>query len=76
MSDFAVLQAHHNWVSRVINKIPLTPFKGMPQTQEYWEKRAQLDQEVILDQSKIISDLKHQNQKLNMKVNNLRKRLK
>lgn len=43
---------------------PVTPPRGepMPQTREYWEKRAEYDQELILTQKAEISDLK---QKLN-----------
>lgn len=43
---------------------PLTPARGesMPQTQEYWEKRAAMDQELILEQRDEINKLK---QKIN-----------
>ena len=49
---------------------PLTPPRGqpMPQTQEYWEKRAQDDQEVILRQRKEIA-------RLCKRVNQLEQRL-
>jgi hypothetical protein len=38
-----------------------TPARGqpMPQTREYWEKRAAMDQELILEQKDEISRLKH-----------------
>ena len=40
---------------------PITPPIGesMPQTREHWEKRAQNDQELILEQKSEISELKH-----------------
>ena len=49
-----------------IRKRPLTPEKGkpMPQTREYWEKRAQMDQELILSQKAEIS-------RLNARINKL-----
>ncbi len=49
---------------------PLTPAKGepMPQTREYWEKRAQMDQEIILEQKAEIG-------KLNAKVNKLQQQI-
>lgn len=44
----------------------ISPAKGepMPQTREYWEKRAMLDQELILEQKSEISKLKHRVNKL------------
>lgn len=44
----------------------ISPEKGepMPQTREYWEKRAMLDQELILEQKAEISKLKQRINKL------------
>ena len=45
---------------------PLTPSRGesMPQTREYWEKRAAMDQELILEQRDEINKLKQKINKL------------
>jgi hypothetical protein len=45
---------------------PLTPAKGepMPQTREYWEKRAESDQELLLQQRDYIIKLKQKINKL------------
>jgi hypothetical protein len=50
---------------------PPTPARGepMPQTEAYWNKRAQMDQELILEMKDEISKLKSQ-------VNDLRQKLK
>lgn len=47
-------------------KHPMTPARGesMPQTQEYWEKRADMDQELILEQRDEINKLKQKINKL------------
>lgn len=65
-------------VSQNRDKAPLTPARGepMPQTREYWEKRAQMDQELIFDQKEEISALKQQNYKYYVKLKKLRERLK
>jgi len=49
---------------------PLTPPRGepMPQTQEYWEKRAAMDQELILEQRDEINRLKCKVNKLEQKA--------
>jgi hypothetical protein len=51
-------------------RYPPTPAKGdpMPQTREYWEKRAAMDQELIIEQKEEISRLKHQANNLSQKV--------
>jgi len=48
---------------------PRTPARGdpMPQTREYWEKRAMDDQDVILAQRDEISRLKQKINKLEQK---------
>jgi hypothetical protein len=54
-------------------RYPPTPAKGdpMPQTREYWEKRAAMDQELIIEQKEEISRLKHQANNLSQKVKSL-----
>lgn len=49
---------------------PLTPPKGepMPQTREYWEKRAAMDLELIMEQKEEISRLKQDRDKLRKKL--------
>ena len=49
---------------------PPTPARGeaMPQTREYWEKRAETDQELILSQRDEISGLKRKINKLEQKL--------
>jgi len=49
---------------------PITPprYEPMPQTREYWEKRAMMDQELILEQLAEIS-------KLRQRINNLEQKL-
>jgi hypothetical protein len=53
---------------------PITPPKGkpMPQTREYWEKRAHMDQELILEMKEEIASLKHENNNLKQKLRRLR----
>jgi hypothetical protein len=48
---------------------PATPAKGepMPQTQEYWLKRAMMDQELILEQRDEIEKLKQKVNQLGQK---------
>ena len=50
-------------------KLPQTPAKGnaMPQTLPYWEKRAMMDQELILEQKEEISKLKQKVNQLEQK---------
>lgn len=50
-------QSINDWNTR---HSPITPPRGepMPQTQEYWEKRAIMDQDLILEQREDISKLK------------------
>ncbi len=49
---------------------PLTPPRGepMPQTREYWEKRAAMDLELIMEMKEEISKLKHTVNQLRQKV--------
>ena len=60
-----------NTVSLPREWFPPTPPKGepMPQTREYWEKRAAMDLDLIMEQKEEISRLKQT-------VNNLRQKLK
>lgn len=53
---------------------PLTPAKGdpMPQTREYWEKRADMDQALILKQRDEIGRLKYKVNQLEQKVKKLK----
>ena len=48
---------------------PIPKGRPMPRTQEYWEKRALMDQELILEQRDEISNLKRT-------INDLRQKLK
>ena len=53
---------------------PITPPKGepMPQTREYWEKRAEMDQELILEQKEEIAWLKQRINKLEQKKSRIK----
>ena len=54
---------------------PITPPKGerMPDTKEYWEKRAAMDLELIMEMKKEISRLKQANNNLKQKINSFKK---
>ena len=69
--DSDILVTHWQPLPASPHKHPITPPKGesMPQTREYWEKRAAYDQELILEMKDEISTLKHTVNQLRQKAN-------
>ena len=61
----ALIDSPHGYITEC-EHYPITPPKGekMPQTREYWEKRADMDQELILKQRDEIGELKQRINKL------------
>jgi len=53
---------------------PITPsrYEPMPQTPEYWKKRAEMDQELILEQRAEISQLRHKVNQLQQKIKGMK----